>query len=150
MRAFSSAISLLLLLATNGLSRGGDSAPAAERWTARQLAGSYYRGTGLHVNVTLDLKESGDYTADWHGCITEVGSATGKWSVSGSVITLTPTKEIEEARGVNSLQGTLRQLHIVRTPRGFVFIPDLKDKRYLEQGITAVTAFHKQEPKTEK
>ena len=135
---------LILLLATiTGCST--PSAPEAQHQpTAKQLAGSYYRGDGTGYNVTIEFNDSGNYTAVWRGCLGEYGTAKGTWSVAGTFVTLKPTAE------TGMMKGHLRQLNIVRKNDAFVFVPDLKDDYYRKYGADDYSAFHKQKPKPNK
>ena len=120
----------------------------AETFTVEQLAGDYYRGNGLSLNVSVQLSDDGDYAASWDGCVLEIGAATGTWMVTGNVITLKPTRLSETAFGGNSRKNLLRKLTVHRGSDGvLVLLPELKDdharSRFKKHGITRETAFHK-------
>jgi hypothetical protein len=135
-------LTILSLLFAAFTASGAPTAPAPQQQpTAKQLTGSYYRGDGLGYNVTVELKDAGDYTAAWHGCLGEYGTGKGSWSVAGTIITLKPTAE------TGAMKGHLRQLHIVRKDDAFIFVPNLKNDYYRKYGPDAFSAFHKQKPK---
>ena len=117
---------------------------SAQQPTARQLTGSYYRGDHTGYNVTIDLNDSGNYTATWDGCLGNYGTARGTWSVAGTIITLKPTAE------TGMMKGHLRHLNLVRKNDTFVFVPDLKDDYYRKYGSDDYSAFHKQKTKPNK
>ena len=135
----------LLILLLGGAIASTHGAPGNQlQPTAKQLAGSYYCGDGLGYNVTINFDDAGTYTASWHGCLGEYGTAKGTWAVAGKLITLKPIAE------TGMMKGHLRQLNIVRKKGGFVFVPDLKDDYYRKYGADDYSAFHKQIPKPKK
>ena len=123
--------------------------PPASPLTVMTIFGTYYRGDGLALNVTIDLKETGDYTAEWGGCVTRMGKAEGTWNVSGRVIELKPTKETESAKGGKSIKGRLRKLHILINQGAIVFVDDLADRYYIEHGVNNISAYHKKSTSSE-
>ena len=125
--------------------------PKAETFTIKHLAGDYYRGNGLSLNVSVQLSENGKYAASWDGCVLEIGAATGTWSVKGNVITLNPTKLSETVFGATSRKEHLRKLTVQRESDGaFVLLPVFKTdygRAYFEEhGITRETVFQKPVP----
>ena len=73
------------------------------------MPGTYYKGDGLGENISLELKDDGTYSAQWHGCLGNYGSASGTWRLSGNDVELSPNSETE------MLVGYLRTLSLYRS-----------------------------------
>lgn len=55
--------------------------------TTKAVLGKSYRGDGPEFNnVYLTLKERGNYSAEWHGCLGKYGESSGKWTLDGKQI----------------------------------------------------------------
>ena len=70
------------------------------------LSGAWYTGDGLGVNITIHFRPDGSYSADWFGCMGRYGRAAGSWTLTASVVELTPTLEED------MLKGFLRRLEV--------------------------------------
>jgi hypothetical protein len=58
-----------------------------------RVAGSYYHGDGLGMNITITVSTNQKYTAGWSDCIGSCGAAAGSWSNANDMLYLTPTNE---------------------------------------------------------
>ena len=83
--------------------------PSPDRVSASKVPGTYYKGDGLGENISLELKDDGTYSAQWHGCLGSYGTASGTWHLSGNDVELTPMSETE------MLTGYLRTLSLYRS-----------------------------------
>ena len=128
---------LLMLLVSHPFCAVAELA-GAQQASAAELAGRYYRGDGTGYNVTIVLDESGGYRATWIGCLGEYGTAKGSWSVSGSLVALSPDFES------GMMKGHLQVLHIVAKDDVQVLVPDLDDDYYKKYGADKYSAFHRQ------
>lgn len=153
MKMIASFSSILLSLAI--LSPAADpetSSEAPEKpYTGNDLAGIYYRGDDLALNVTVRLNADGSYSASWHGCVTPVGAATGKWTVKGDTIMLKPKTLSETESQDSSRKHLLRKLTIGRFNNGaFYLLPesdtDYQREQLTKLGVTRGTAFLKLAP----
>jgi hypothetical protein len=85
------------------------SRPGPDGISASKVPGTYYKGDGLGENISLELREDGTYSAQWHGCLGSYGSASGTWRLSGNDVELTPVAETD------ILVGYLRTLSLYRS-----------------------------------
>jgi hypothetical protein len=63
-----------------------------EELKAGQLIGEYYVGDGLGYNLYLVLKDGGKFECTWRGCLGAYGTASGKWVIRESGLTITTQK----------------------------------------------------------
>jgi hypothetical protein len=105
----------------------------------KALAGNYYRGDGLGYNVTLVLRESGEYSSEWHGCLGKYGEAAGKWKLQGERVTFTPSTEKD------MMVGHLKTLDVVKIDGEWILVPtDKEDRKFFdEHGASRFTCFQK-------
>ncbi len=110
-------VALLIICAAAPILYSGDM-PLLSPPTVSQLIGNYYRGDHMGYNISLNLNKNGEYSASWHGCLGEYGTATGAWSLTGFVITLNPVNE------TGMMKDHLRDLPPVLGP-GIVRVPSV-------------------------
>jgi hypothetical protein len=61
-----------------------------------RLAGEYYCGDGLGVNLRISLKANGSFDRSFSGCLGVYGTAAGTWSASATGIRLDAQKSVGE------------------------------------------------------
>jgi hypothetical protein len=101
---------------------------------AKRFARTYLRGG--EFNMRLTLRHDGSYAGTYNDGTADVGTATGNWAVSGSTLTLSPYKE------TGTMKGTLRELDVVQTDRGVVFVPPDGRDSFKQYGINHLSCFH--------
>jgi hypothetical protein len=52
------------------------------------LVGSYYKGDGLGVNWSLDLRQDGSFSFEWQGCLGTYDQEAGRWRSDGDLVYL--------------------------------------------------------------
>lgn len=65
-------------------------------FTRAELAGRYYQGDGLGVNLDLRLAADGTFKFVWRGCLGEYDKNGGTWWVEGDVVVMNPEKPHEQ------------------------------------------------------
>ena len=108
---------------------------------AKSVVGDYYRGDGTGYNIYLTLKENGDYSAKWRGCLGEYGTASGKWSLNDKTIALSPTKE------ERMMQGHLKNLHVLKFHGNWILVPYNDRDFYDKHGVSRYSCFQKSDEK---
>jgi hypothetical protein len=101
---------------------------------AKRFARTYVRGGEFNMRLTLSY--DGSYVAKYNDGTQDVGTASGNWAVSGSLITLSPYKES------GAMEGTLRRLDVMQTDRGVVLVPPDGRKDFNRFGINHISCFH--------
>ncbi len=91
--------------------------PPAQAEKAPDLAGRWYRGDGLGVNLRLELREDGTYSQTWHGCLGKYGEAAGEWKFEEGQVRFTPTEE------EGMLRGRAESLDVEEHEGGWVLVP---------------------------
>jgi hypothetical protein len=99
---------------------------------AAKLAGIYYHGDGVGVNIYLSLKPDGSYLADLYGCGGFYAEARGNWGIAANTITLSPFQKEDPLRGY------LRTLDIVNVANRFVFVRPEGRERFEEHRADAL------------
>ena len=91
--------------------------------------------------MSLNLKEDGKYTSEWHGCLGKYGEASGTWSFKDKRITFTPAKEEE------LMKGYLWSLDVLKFKGDWILVPTEKGERewYDKNGVSRFSCFQKQE-----
>lgn len=69
-----------------------DSVQSSDRTSSSGIAGSYYRGDGLGLNLHLTLAGSGTFRCEWTGCLGNYGNTSGTWSQAKNRIVIKATK----------------------------------------------------------
>lgn len=139
-RLISSVVGCLVLMFANAASFGADEKkkgiPEAPT-SAETVSGSYYRGDGLGYNVSLTLKENGDYAAEWHGCLGKYGVGSGTWQLTDKRISFAPTKE------EGMMEGHLQSLDVMKFKGDWILVPTEKRDRefYDKWGISGFSCF---------
>ena len=105
------------------------------------LAGAYYCGDGLGLNLTLNLKENGQYTAEWHGCLGKYGEASGTWSLKDKGISFSPLSEKD------MMKGLLKRLDVMKHEGDWILAPTEGPARedYEKSGVSRSNCFQKLE-----
>jgi hypothetical protein len=97
-RAWSLAVASILvplsLLAGPVQVPGGEMPPLK----VAEIAGEYYMGDGLGVNLTLVIAPDGEFSFKWQGCMGTYDTATGHASVHDGELWLEPNTEINTER----------------------------------------------------
>ena len=106
---------------------------------SKAIAGAYYRGDGLGMNISLHLKNNGKYNAEWHGCLGKYGESSGKWKLKGGRIVFLASKE----KGM--LTDFLKPLETCRFNGDWILVPTEKpDRRFYEDyGVARMACFQK-------
>jgi hypothetical protein len=78
-------------VATDATANGEDESQEVEGMAVSDevmllLAGRYYQGDGLGVNLRLNLKKDGQFVCKWTGCAGDYGATSGTWSLDGNRI----------------------------------------------------------------
>lgn len=73
-------------------SQQADSGQPTDRILVSGIAGSYYRGDGLGLNLHLTLAENGTFRCNWTGCLGDYGNTTGTWSQAKNRIVIETAK----------------------------------------------------------
>ena len=128
------------LVAAPGADDTEKGTPEAPR-DAKAVAGSYYRGDGIGYNIYLTLKENGEYTAEWHGCLGKYGEASGQWTLTDKRIVFRPAKEED------MMKGHLKSLDVLRYKGQWIFVPSDDHEFYDKYGVSRYSCFQKQEKK---
>ena len=80
--------------------------------------GSYYKGDGLGVNISIHLNPDGTYTSDWNGCLGNYGNSKGIWKVNSEYLLFSPSEE----DGV--MVGEMKRMIIVEYKGKKGFVPE--------------------------
>ncbi len=105
------------------------------------LAGRYYCGDGLGYNVSLVLKDGGDYTAQWNGCLGKYGEAAGKWKLVETRIVLTPSDEKD------MMKGHLKTRDVLKFKGDWIFVRADDRAFYDKHGVTRYSCFQPEDKK---
>jgi hypothetical protein len=106
---------------------------------AKAVAGSYYCGDGLGYNVTLSLKENGEYSAEWHGCVGKYGDALGSWKLTDKRIVLTPKEEKD------MMKGHLKTLDVLKYKGSWILVRADNRDFYDKHGVSSYSCFQKRD-----
>ncbi|RPI59451.1 MAG: hypothetical protein EHM48_08860, partial [Planctomycetaceae bacterium] len=101
-----------------------------------ELAGEYYHGDGLGMNLSLILLSKGGYSLTWRGCQGLNGTAVGTWKFADGELFLTPTEE----------EGTLkehpiRHMDVLLFKGSYIFVRDSEREVFLQQGPRKTTCY---------
>jgi hypothetical protein len=103
----------------------------------RELVADYYSGDGLGCNITLSLREDGNFSAKWTGCLGEYGNASGRWGRSGDRVMFVN----RESRGM--LDNYLRGATVVRGEDSPALVLDQMRDLYARHGLSRYWALQR-------
>ena len=132
---------LLILAAMATVAADKEKATSEAPPNAKAVAGEYYRGDGLGMNITLSLKEDGKYSAEWHGCLGKYGEGAGTWSLKGKSIAFTPSVEKD------MLKGYLTKLDTAKFKGEWILVPTdkMSSDWYEREGPSRFSCYIKKE-----
>ena len=82
------------------------------------MFGSYYKGDGLGVNISIQLNPDGTYTSDWNGCLGSYGNSEGSWQANSEYLLFSPSEED------GMMAGELKRMKIVEYKGEKGFVPE--------------------------
>ncbi len=102
----------------------------------KELSGRYIKGYFTGADY-LTLLSNGTYSAKWEVDVGNLGEAAGNWSLQGTQLVLSPSKETDTVRGL------LRVLDVYRFKSNWIFVSMRDREDYEKHGITPVgSLFH--------
>lgn len=86
---------------------------AASNASKDPFVGTWSRGDGFGLNISITFRADGVYWANSGGCVGPDGRSSGRWTRRGSIIEIAPTYE------ENQLAGFLRRFEFIGTEQLF-------------------------------
>ena len=99
------------------------------------VAGDYYRGDGLGVNIRLLLGEDGTFDSTWRGCLGVYGTAKGTWRLKKGRVLFRPKQE------TGLMEGELQALDVLTCEQRIILVSPRDRDLFLRRGPSRNSCF---------
>ena len=109
-----------------------------------QLAGTYYQGDGLGVNLELTLKADGKFECKWRGCLGTYGANSGEWAIRDLELKFSPKVSQGMFKDL-----PLDPLRVVSFQRHYLLVQKRDWDRFKSDGPNTFVCFHQSDARND-